>query len=437
MDRTMLERLQALLAEVSLALDSIEQDQAANLNAARTALRAATDIIELEAAPVTPATESYKDVHDKKPIIIDDLLELNIGSTPSLLTQLLQLLPVQIYIKEVKLDLQRGRKYIWLNSEATKRAQRADGTVPIYDGDAFQGGPSSSDWRAMNVAETTVMNQSPDDRLRLHPLRWTNSYGTWRVNNVLQVPIFLRGERHAVAFCAIAEDITFRHLQSGFIDVTRAMVHELGNARAIVNSSIGRALRHLKNSRNDVVAILLEDAHQYTEHMSERGELIIQSLYETHRITETIQTIIDDLRNMTKTTLFNVQFELPSSIADRSIGTSAETKVILLELLRNARKHGAGTGDAIPNMFGTTKQRTLVKVSERDSEHLQWEVTNDYNKTKLGKFSPQSGRRGARIVAQICEDKFNKSFEEVIKCPQMIVDGRVTFVAIIPTHSNQ
>jgi PAS domain-containing protein len=270
---------------------------------------------KLSAANVTDWKVPKEDAQDQQaepgdPFIVQFREEMELNSLPELVSQILDALPVQVYIKKAELDpAKKARKYIYLNQMARSlRGWSREDVREQYDRNVFAPDDQAEDLYINMRAQETQTIKSKKSRITYTP--WTVGDGCWSRNRNIEIPI-LDQIGNGIGFCSIAHDLVFRELPTVLSFYQRSSSHSIknliGGARGVLDSAkekITDSLKRISTPHPDLsaalnalnaIGYLLELAWQ----TSQLQNNALGSIGGPIRI-GTIGAIIDDLRDTYK-----------------------------------------------------------------------------------------------------------------------------------------
>lgn len=321
--------------------------------------------------------------------------DMQLGGLPKFIYQLLDALPVQIFIKESAITEERGRLYHYLNKAALERiGWQADEYQGLGDKDAI---PNPAEWHKVSKIEQETLDKQKYD---YRALKWTGPDSKWRINEAHQYAI-VNPEGESVGFCAIAEDISFEKAVDAFSPFVSVFSHEVGNmatgavadffrierlSQRIQDGSVEDAAAALQEI-NNIAAISkawLKSSRAISVHIMEG----FKDTGRTH--TGTAAEILQDTLQATKG--FGTLSVCPNfkTIQDSQLQSKNATIAILLELIRNAYKH-------TPPHLTAEDGRPEIRISGKQSDkYFQWTISNRCDVLK-GRISLDGSSNASRL----------------------------------------
>lgn len=312
---------------------------------------------------------------DKRVELLFVNTEQDLFSVPAdLALQILDALPVQIFIKRASKEphkgpIASGRRYTFLNRMAAGIAgwHPADASRHL-DCEAMA---DEDEYLHMESVETQTIQEK---KRRDLPLRWTTDDGSWRVNNAIQLPIVLRtnsGEPgEAVGFCAIAHDIEFHRRITATRSLMRIIAHEVANLAAKVGDLV-----RLSERRPPDMEKHLRRAAGWIDASAAIAEAMVAS-YEAMPPGEPVpvQAIVDRLRRIFDPLPANIEWSIDPGTSSVILKSPAAVRGILAEVIRNAIKH---TTEEF--LEGDNSPVSIAVFNENHS--VIWKITNKCSST--------------------------------------------------------
>lgn len=343
---------------------------------------------------------------------------------PPLVKQILDAVPVQIFVKKADFEDGNGRRYYYMNEEARlSLGWNEEEVASKYDSEAIKGGFLSPEYKKMERQESdTITNKEPRETV----VEWTaNTEGSdadWNWSRTIEVPIADAGN-DIIAFCAIAQSLEVRSLPEIQRHTRLAFNHEQRNAYTIYRdhmSSVNMFLRDVQRTIMDeaiktgaIAAIKRLTLAKYqmgvglvaSETVANAFSSFIKGKEDTVE-KKTIKNVYDDLFNLYKMTkeeeenlgnkYIHVGFEpLSEELASTTIMHPKILVGILIELIRNALKYSAREFED-EHQIGVYRA-AYVKVCCGDEGRIVWKVENYDNKISKGKIEVMSFKEASYL----------------------------------------
>jgi hypothetical protein len=317
------------------------------------------------------------------PFIIHSETELGLNNLPDLAKQILDALPVQVYIKRADIDdTRKARQYTYLNKavwDLNPTWHRTD-VKTKYDNDVFAEGDKAKALYAEMQAQETQTIISKHSRITYTP--WTVGKGSWSENRNIEVPI-LSQEGDCVGFCSIAENFVFQQLPQLWANYQACSEHHVNNLFAAVEGWLDHAIdriERLQSTAGSKDTELVEVLGDLT-HISQRLRVHMQSA--TFQIsalnssvgtpsgTGTVTDVIRALQHAYRNCGFGLTIDPAcDSVVNMDIRQPKVVIAILSVFIANAVKYG-------------TKQNGTKEIEIKCSltnEMVEWEVSNQCKK---------------------------------------------------------
>lgn len=333
--------------------------------------------------------------------------KLSLEGLPRWIRHLLDLIPVQIFIKEAQLDPVRGRRYFYLNEQARAILRwTPEAVTGKCDSDAFEGGTSNPEWQDMVRLESETIRRGYGSE---EELKWTaQGNGAFRVNKAIQIPVLELGGESVVALCAVAQDFEFRSFQEANKLFARIMMHEYGNLCNSVASLIELAQRAPDRDT------LLRYAVGRATCAKRQATAVFEALeHIDNGPTATVAELLGEVR----AAFADVPLDLAICASDDAgqvfVRKPNVALSLLLELIRNAEKH---TDDA--HLRHHRAEVGLdVAVSGRT---VKWTISNRCNVLKGHLRLATDGTAstfGGHILAELIERGYSVAPDKCVRFP--------------------
>lgn len=302
-------------------------------------------------------------------LLIGSTEEMSFSSLPLFVRQLLDHLPVQVFVKSADITPGKGRQYTYLNKRARDILNWKEGELH-YDGEAFHGGVASREWEEMSTGESLTLRERIKTIRELH---WTTPTGEWRVNVAIQLPIILPAmdnRPEIIGFCAIAQDFDFHVSQQISEQLTKALLHEYGNFCNGVIDELEKA--RLPGAGRDRYLDRVEGKAIVATEMA-RSLLAALRHTQLHRHRRTIRWVTDNLLTFArKWTAVALTLTHEDDISDMQLAAPEAVYGILVQLLANAHKH-------TPEALLVDDRAPITLSVSRDAAragHVVWSMSN-------------------------------------------------------------
>lgn len=183
-----------------------------------------------------------------QPFLVNDEDDLALDAMPDLVRQILDALPVSVFVKVSQITPDKGRRFTYLNKLARDRKEWKAAEIPErYDSEAFFNEWNSPLYHTMLLQETDTLNLK---KSRYMQLEWQPGEDFWRRSKTLEVPIFRRGEvddGNPIGFCAIAEEVEFKMFPFIHSWLRRVFNHEYRNMTFGIKAEIESAIDFLSD----------------------------------------------------------------------------------------------------------------------------------------------------------------------------------------------
>ena len=293
-----------------------------------------------------------------QPFFVHDENDLALDAMPDLVRQILDALPVSVFVKVSQITPNRGRRFTYLNKLARDRKKWNATEIPErYDSEAFLNEWNSPLYHTMLVQETNTLDLK---KSRYMQLEWQPGEDFWRRSKTLEVPIFGRGEvdeRNPIGFCAIAEEVEFKMFPFIHSWLRRVFNHEYRNMTFGVKAEIESTIDFLsdlataqsapRRSDNGLSASTPGEAIQglknamklLTLHGRSYEELYDAFSPKSPNETRTVAEVLDSIKKVFEIAPFEVTFAIDEGAAGGSLKRWNVIKNVLLVLMGNAIKH--------------------------------------------------------------------------------------------------
>ncbi len=380
-------------------------------------------------------------IHDERCFEADSIEGLALNELPSVAEQILEALPIQIFVKDSTPDESLGRKYRYLNKAARQILEWGlDEVTERFDSEAFAEGNQSQEWREMFEGETeTIESLCPATK----ELSWTakaSGREVWRINRVLEFPIVKRGTKKAIGFCSIAQDIEFKAFSEIHSELHRILRHEYGNLTASVLAEVERASMILSEGPNTGVAdsasrsiaTILEAVEGRLEVAARSADFIYQAVANVDNVAVvSVGSIVDELQELFEVAPYNAKFSAGSKVRETRIKKGAVIRGIISELVKNAEKHlTRENGGQILVEIVADGDSLICKVMNRCDE-LKGRMCFGYEEE-----GNATERFGSKIISSIVKRAFgHQEISEMLKFSHE--DGWVCVDFVIHRGSQQ
>ena len=386
---------------------------------------------------------------NKEGFVVIGKNELSLDCIPGLAQDILDELPVQIFIKIAEPDPERGRKYLYMNKTARDVLGWNEEEVLLkkFDTHAFVNGKENPEWRRMFDGETETLKSG---RITKRERSWTaknEEHGeVWRINRVDEIPIFSLNATDPIALCALAEDIHFKEFILTQRQLRRVFRHEYFNYKRSIKSYINIAERNIKKifSENDSSVFvgnartLLKLAKSEIDIAADTADVIYEAFARIsgEKCEEkygTVGDIVEGINKIYEPSPYNVYIDVPEDVQSLSVRKSEVIKGVLIELIRNAIKHT--DRDVNDKNSFVIDIEIPIKVKQ-DSGVLVWEVSNKRQELNgrlefsdpldIRKRDFKKDRFGGELIGDLIYRAYGLRAKELIEFPtEPTADGWV------------
>lgn len=324
-------------------------------------------------APVASARGTL----DADCFFVDAADETELHDVPALARDILDRLPVQIFIKNAAPTKGRGRPYRYLNKIVRTITKWTKPAAAYHDDEAFVDGVTDPLWKKMFKGETETIRSRQSAKRRLEWAHRTQDGVVWRINTVDEIPIVLRSTQEVIAFCALAQDIDFKAFGEAHRQLRAIMNHEYGNLANEVRGDVDTAIDLIEDvgtgaKRTDTLSEtteLLVRARSRLLIARKVADAMFQAMYcaRNDSVSGVVGKVVADLDAQVFTPrLWRLTSTVEPGVEDCRLHKPDAIKAVLIQLIQNAEKHTDGPLSA--------KEITL-RVRRRAS-HIVWEIGN-------------------------------------------------------------